>query len=71
MNRLVVLFLAVFLVSCASTRPPLPPPGSSKPPTIDTGSLGANITNIEKSLKKAASRVDRIEILIDSLPETP
>jgi len=71
MSKLAVLSLFLVLIGCATSRPPLPPPSTSKPPTINTGSLGANISNIEKSLKAAATRIERIEILVDSLSTTP
>jgi hypothetical protein len=71
MSKFIVLFLFLVLAGCAASRPALPPPTASKPPTIATGSLGANISSIEKSLKAAATRIERIEILVDSLSTAP
>lgn len=69
MYRLFILTVLSLLVGCSTPKSALPPPTLSvKPPTANANDLGINISSMEKSLQGAASRIERIQILVDSLP---
>lgn len=59
----------LMLSACATrNRQPFSAPIAVPPPSHDTHSLEGNIDDIDNSLKKASSEIDRIKILIDSIP---
>jgi hypothetical protein len=61
--------VGLLLSACATrSRLPLYSPVVVPPPAHNTNSLGGNIDDIDNSLKKASSEIDRIKILIDSIP---
>ncbi len=67
MGRAFLLSIAIFLGGCAlSARTSTKPPINIKPPTGNTSSLGDNIKDLEKNLTQAASRAERIRILLES-----
>jgi len=68
MRNLFILIILSLIVGCSTPKAALPPPKLNiKPPTVSANELGANINNIEKSLRAAASSAERIQILVDSL----
>ena len=69
-SKLMFIIACLLVSSCAtSKRSLLSAPVATPPPVHDTGSLGHNIDDLDNALKKASSQVDRIKILIDSIPE--
>lgn len=69
-SRLIFILASFALSSCASSsRRPLSAPITTPPPAHDTASLGGNIADLDQALKKASSQIERIKILINSIPE--
>jgi len=69
-SKLIFILASFALSSCVSgNRRPLSAPLIVPPPAHDTSSLGGNIADLDQALKKASSQIERIKILINSIPE--
>ena len=69
-SKLIFIILGLLLSSCAKDKAQsLSAPISVPPPSSDTSSLGNNINELDTALKKASSQIERIKILINSIPE--
>jgi len=58
----------LFLTSCASRNQHVQPLAKlPKPTTTSTSAMETNIAELEKSVKSASSRAERIKLLIDAI----
>lgn len=63
--KILSLLLICFIISgCAHNSVP---PQKNPPPVVNLGSMHEHISGVDKAVKNAKSRADRIEILIDAI----
>lgn len=71
MKLYILTGICAFFIGCAARHPQaLPPPLINTPvEPVKTTSLENNINKLNQALKRASSTIDRIDILIDSIPD--
>jgi outer membrane murein-binding lipoprotein Lpp len=63
-----ILIFILLLAGCATSNTRIQPLAKiQKPVVTDTSAMDANITELEKAVNRASSRIDRIQLLIDAI----